>query len=1530
MKRNSGMKTKLKWMTGLTAVLVVMFLVVFSMKYGGKIEAADPNNGSGYEIHNQEGDMGTEHTMRRTEDTFSVYNVGGAQAPSSARWTSPDPSILGFGDGTQSIANSLSVPVRAGRPGTVELRVELFDQAGIAICDTIFFKVHVEFSINEYLAVGDSSPVKINRIFPEDERKAIVMDYGEGNANQQGIDEQHGNSIEFGDGTDFTKLNLTYGNALDPQTIWTVGNEDIITVKETEDSNGITRRLVAMGAGCTKLYVSCKQGGTEYHDEIDVYVRPRVRCEVNGQLEYMNNRDTIDPVSNGAILEVSTKEYFNPIVEVGDKLVWAIYRTNSNNTIDLVRDSLGNGKLKEEANLIYIPDEHGFKVNAKAGEYTVQFYIKQIYEKLYNNENQEIEGIEGIGCQPVNVPPGGLYVRSNYANKEVHININGTYDLSEAFNISRSILGNQGGIYFTITPEGDISDYIDINSTAVITTKKLGTVVLKVKPETDIAHLKIRSEIEGIGEVKVIITITDTFTMNITNTSMSVGGKLDLHGVLGSNTPTDASQYEWIIDDEFKNYLEIESINGKQAQIRAKQKTAQNQKVIVKLKYKSDDGIVLMAQCLISIDDSVTSFKIQPEKLNMKVGDTQTIETSIKGSTEIVWLSSDAKIATVEDVSSNTPLAKVTALKPGEVIITALNPANNVYATLVLTVEQPITELAVGIDGKALKTHTITLTTPYVFFEPIYEPKDATDKDFKWASSDTSVATVDETSGVVTVLKAGDTDISVSCKDHTGYCRLYVKTQGLTSITPDVTELEMIVGDTYTVKTELLPKDATNTQLKWESKDESVAKVEGGKITANGVGITYIDAEAVMAQDGKVAKMPTIKVNVRKGLQSIALDSNSYYVPMGGKKQVTVVYTPDDSSINKKVKYKSSNEAIFKVDDKGLITPVKEGMAMLTVTPDELGADGAVTAMVYVTSTEKAAKDFVISPEAAEIYIGDTLRLEKVFTPKDTTDQYVTWTSSDKSIATVNAAGIVTGVAAGETSITAVYNNTPDGKPWVRTSKIVVKPQPVHPTDFTVNPSTQNIKVNESFTLVPEFTPADTTNKNVEYQSLDEGVVKVDEKGKVTGVGAGDAIIQCQSEDGGFIATCAVHVENAVDFALSPAEKEIAVGRTFKITKIVSQANAKKTATWKSSNTAIATVDANGKVTAKRIGTCTITCKLSKYNQSASCKVKVRKLNSKVTLDKKNIRIGVGQTYKFKKTVWTNDTKNPAVLWRTSNKNVCSVNSFGKITGKKPGIVKITVMTKDAVHAKATCKVRVIQRVKSIRLNSDYMTLYVGRSKKLKATVNPKGATIKKLKFTSGDSKVARVMSSGKVRGISEGDTYITAKTTDGTNKKAKCFVKVLDLVPTSSIVVAQSDLTMKKGDRAKLTYTVLPDNTSDNLKFASDNERVVKVDKKGKVTAVGTGNAVVTILAESGVSTTVNINVVALNKTVLNMRQYDTETLIVQGTSSPITWYSENQRVASVENGKVLGRAIGSTNIYAYVNGCKLTCRVTITSVNS
>ncbi len=1509
MKKITGMNKKYKWML----LLASLFLVVagmFAYARKDKTYAADPY----YLIKDSEGNtVDDSYTMRRSNDTFIIDTDDSSVV--SYEWTIANTNVVEVVNGSSSTEGTgKQVDLHVKKPGSVMLRVLLKDSAGNTI-KTMTPSISVAFSINEY--IDPNSGAQMVRIFDDDERKSLVMLYNK--------------PIELGKdaSSEPGKLNLNYGAADDERTTWTSSNKDVV------DINTTTKTVSPIGAGHATLTVSYTESDHEYHDTINVYVRPQIKdgnnTIINYDLEdYGGYFETVN-MRNNDLLNVSVNFGTNPLEAISDKLVWVITKGEGENEV-LVRDSKGNytEECKDEARLIWQPGSKSYRLNAKAGTYHISFYVAGTYNS-YDEAKKRVPG-----CKPV-ICGGGVYVKSEFTDKTVSVNIGGVYSLSEAFNITIASLQKYFDVRIdpgagTGTATGsaiDSNNLVKYNSTKeLLEAIGLGTATIYVTARDSIDNAEFK-DIQKGQQVKITLTVADAFSLNISKLQMHEGEEKQLYGILASGINTTESQYKWSCSDE--SYVSIEPA-GQYAVIKALKKTPTGSTVKVTLEWTSDEGVTLSAICEITVSESSENFNIIPSTLVMEVGQTQTIKTDIDGSADIVWLISDKEVATIVDSSAATPSAQVTALKPGEVIITALNTSNNAYATCLLTVEQPVTELQIGIDNVAYEIYETVLSKGFVFMQPLYSPEDATDTNFTWAvARGEDVAEIDNT-GKVTLLKEGIAMITVKCRTITAYCNLVVKKNPITDIVPDITEIDMVKGDTYKVTTEILPLEPSDKTLIWTSMDSGVASVNNGTITAVGAGDTYITVEAAVADDDGNKASAMIKVHVREKLENVAFESNDTYINVGASKNVGLIYTPAEG-INKNVEFSSSNTSIFTVekdkDNNCTIKGVAVGTAILSCVAEDLGPGKVITCTVHVTATAVPATDFAVTPADATVDIGKTLQLEKIFTPKEATNQYVTWSSSDTAIATVNNVGTVTGVKEGKITISAVYTDTPDRVPWIRTSTITVKDAPVRATSFDVDPATKNIIVGEKFNITPIFTPDNTTNKHVDYQSLDTGVVTVDDKGVVTGVGAGDAVIQCQSEDGGFIATCAVRVDNAIEFSLSPATKEIAVGKSFKLKKVTKPADANKTATWSTSNASIASVSASGRVTGKRIGSCVISCTITKYNQSARCRVKVAKLNSKVKFDNKNIRIGVGQTHRLKTTVWTNNSSKPKLNWKSANSSVASVNSGGKITGKRVGLTKITATTNDSVRAKATCKVRVIQRISSLSLNTDYAVVYVGRTKKLTAKIKPANTTIKKVKWASGDDNIARVTGSGKIRGIAEGNTYITATATDGSNKKARCYVKVLDAVPATSIVVAQTDLTMERGDSAKLTYKVLPNDTSDNIEFASDNKRVATVNNKGNVRAVGTGNATITILASSGVSSTVDVNVVALNKTSLNMRQYDTETLTVIGTSDPITWYTANARIATVENGKVTGRAEGITYIYAYVNGCRLSCRVTITSVS-
>ena len=137
----------------------------------------------------------------------------------------------------------------------------------------------------------------------------------------------------------------------------------------------------------------------------------------------------------------------------------------------------------------------------------------------------------------------------------------------------------------------------------------------------------------------------------------------------------------------------------------------------------------------------------------------------------------------------------------------------------------------------------------------------------------------------------------------------------------------------------------------------------------------------------------------------------------------------------------------------------------------------------------------------------------------------------------------------------------------------------------------------------------------------------------------------------------------------------------------------------------------------------------------------------------------------------------------------------------------------------------------------------------------------------------------------------------------------------------------MFPGQTRALSVRLKPSNSTDNAQWVSSDTSVATVSSTGVVTARGQGNAVIYCIADSGVESECIVNVLALNSSSITLEQYDNYQLDVFGSTDTIVWYTNNNRVATVDaNGKVIARGVGTTTITARVNGKLLYCRVTVT----
>ena len=249
----------------------------------------------------------------------------------------------------------------------------------------------------------------------------------------------------------------------------------------------------------------------------------------------------------------------------------------------------------------------------------------------------------------------------------------------------------------------------------------------------------------------------------------------------------------------------------------------------------------------------------------------------------------------------------------------------------------------------------------------------------EWTSSDESVATVDET-GTVTAVAAGEANVTASVKDAdiaaSTHIKVVVTPTGVAA--PESIDLVTNGENTKDLDAKLIPADATDVKLAYESSDESIATVdETGKVTAVANGectiTTYVTAKT---EDAEASELSAVVVE--------AADSEE-------------------------------------VDDS--VATMPEDLAAMDsafgVVPENLKAETKVTVTTNVEGITLDKTEGVLT-------VGNTVTVTATVTPDTTTNASVTWTSSDEAIATVDSEGKITAVAPGTATITAVSDSNPD------------------------------------------------------------------------------------------------------------------------------------------------------------------------------------------------------------------------------------------------------------------------------------------------------------------------------------------------------------------------------------------------------------------------------------------------------------------------------------------------------------------------
>lgn len=558
----------------------------------------------------------------------------------------------------------------------------------------------------------------------------------------------------------------------------------------------------------------------------------------------------------------------------------------------------------------------------------------------------------------------------------------------------------------------------------------------------------------------------------------------------------------------------------------------------------------------------------------------------------------------------------------------------------------------------------------------------------------------------------------------------------MTGISLDKTSLDLTKGSTETLHVTYIPENTTDDKtVTWTSSDESVATVADGVVTAVGKGNATITATCG-------AFSATCDVNVTVPLTDIQVEDAS--VLKGQSVALTVSPVPADATLGT-VAWTSSDESVATVDENGVVTGVTAGTATITATCGEFSDTCTVTV------TEIPLESIALDVTAATLNKGDSKTLTVLYNPDDTTDSKdVTWSTSDKKVATVKN-GKVTAVAAGTATITAEVN----GKTAECVVTVVVPLESI-----TLNETTLNLAKSETAELKVTFNPEDTTaDKTVNWTASDETVATVDANGVVTAVGAGSTKVV--AECNGKVAECVVNVNVPMTGISMKESVELKKGQTETLTVSFLPADTTdaKDVTWKTSDDSVATVE-DGVITAVAPGTATVTATCGKLK--ATCEVTVTTIPlESIALNKEETTLIKGETEAMSVIITPADTTDDVTAtWTSSDESVATVDENGVITAVKAGTATVTATVGDK---SASVKVTVIEiPIDSLTMSDASATISVGGTKQLSVEILPENTTDDKtVTWASANADVATVDANGLVTGVKAGTTKVTATVGD-------------------------------------------------------------------------------------------------------------------------------------------------------------------------
>ena len=331
----------------------------------------------------------------------------------------------------------------------------------------------------------------------------------------------------------------------------------------------------------------------------------------------------------------------------------------------------------------------------------------------------------------------------------------------------------------------------------------------------------------------------------------------------------------------------------------------------------------------------------------------------------------------------------------------------------------------------------------------------------------------------------------------------------VTSVKLNSSNLRLTEGQKILLKASVLPENASDKSVKWESSNKLIAAVDqNGNVTAVKAGTAAI---TVITQDGSKKAVCSLTVQPKAiQVQEVRIHPSQKKLYKGKNLKLSVSVRPADAE-HTKLKWKSSNASVASVSQSGKVKAKKAGTAWITVTT----ADDKIKGSCKITVVEKKAVSIKLNVKSKTIKKGKKITLNAKLHPKNSTDK-IKWSSSDRKIASVSRDGAVTGKRAGTVTITAKASSGKKAYCSITVREIKSK-------KVSLDKKAKNLRKGKKLILKASVSPKNSTDTLI-WSSSKSNIASVTSKGVVKGLKKGKADITVKTSSG-IQAVCEVTVK---------------------------------------------------------------------------------------------------------------------------------------------------------------------------------------------------------------------------------------------------------------------------------------------------------------------------------------------------------------------------------------------------------------------